>query len=142
MGNGFPDDILNREKITNAEIMVMNKEREYPYYEHNVSGTNPEILRSLESEDGVHFSDYQAMKVFAIQSSSRYGNKETDRDRSIKITEFRLNNYLTVQLWLRASQVRKFEKPFRDLNTKNRDTFVTTFEQEKYQLGFRMIPVT
>lgn len=75
-------------------------------------------------------------------SLSRDGDEESPNTRSVKRTDRRLSNCLTVELWLWVSQARKGKKLLRDVNTWNRDAFVTYFEQEQYQVGFVMLLVT
>lgn len=71
-------------------------------------------------------------------SSSRDVNEEKDSARYVKLTDFWLSNFMTVELWIRVIQVGTAEKPLRNVNTEHRDACFTCFSEEKYQIGYGM----
>lgn len=62
-------------------------------------------------------------------SSNSDVNGDLDSARSVTITEFRLRNNLTVELWLLVSQVINVKKTLTDVNTEHRHEYVTCFEE-------------
>lgn len=56
--------------------------------------------------------------------------------------DFRLRKYGATEICLGARQVKKVKNPLWDVNTGNLDGFVTSFQQDQYQVDFGSIPVT
>ena len=139
---GHFEDGLDRIILEDVSIIRDSRQRTYPYLLNNNSEDNPATLGDLVKENRGNCTcvwDSQAMRASINQGDN--GDDDED-DGALTLKEFHVNNYDTIEIWLRVSQVRNVKNPLRDVNTDHRDEFVRTFQDERYQVGFGIISVT
>ena len=139
---GHCEDGLDRIILEDVSIIRDSRRVTYPYLLNSNSEDNPATLGDLVKENRGNCTcvwDSQAMRANIHQGDN---GDDDENDGAFTLKEFHVNNYDTIEIWLRVSQVRNVKNPLRDVNTDHRDEFVRTFQDERYQVGFGMISVT
>ena len=139
---GHCEDGLDRIILEDVSIIRDSRRVTYPYLLNSNSEDNPATLGDLVKENRGNCTcvwDSQAMRASINQGDN--GDDDED-DGALTLKEFHVNNYDTIEIWLRVSQVRNVKNPLRDVNNDHRDELVRTFQDERYQVRFGMISVT
>lgn len=130
---------LDRICIENVVIHDLFKQLKYNYVLNSNNISRPNILADMEKKDGVCCWDSDAMKIV---EEPKLRAVENETGTTVKLKEFHQANYDNAEIWLYVNQVRHVDNPLRDVQEEHRDTFVSTFKQEKCEVTLGIISVT